>query len=261
MECGNVPPSVRPPEPNRAVGPARRDPLPVRAVRRCNSFPRVVIVRRLNLVARQGVPLAHRPVRRGCHKAGAVRTERHAQNFTGVSAALGDHRSSGGIPYACHVVFFGGNDPRAVRTEGNVPDGISPCERRSRAVWFPEPASCSVMNTLCASTHAAANRDPSGLTATREGSVSGGPCRRIRTCPCSSSRVTASPARVTCLSPWRVGRTGCTHSLSGLKDRARSRRPSRSVRRKPVRVMVSMRNPSEVWSRNRRLSGGRPEHG
>ena len=82
----------------------------------------MAVVRRFDLLARRGVPLAHRPVRRGRHQARAVRAERDAEDLARVPPARGQQCAGGRVPHARRPVLAARGQPRAVRAEGVRPD-------------------------------------------------------------------------------------------------------------------------------------------
>ena len=135
----HVLPARRPPHPDGPVGARRGDPLPVRAVRGGDDLAGMAVVRRFDLPARRGVPLAHRPVRRGRHEARAVRAEGDAEDLARVPPARGEQRAGGRVPQARRPVLAGRGEPRAVRAEG---EAQMPSRWPSQtAVCLPEVAS------------------------------------------------------------------------------------------------------------------------
>ena len=165
----------------------RGDPLPVRAVDGGEDLAGMAVVRRLDLLARPGVPLPHRPVRRSRHQARAVRAERGATDLARVPPAGGQQRAGGRVPQARRPILAARGEPRAVRAEGARPDAVVVAVANGRLLpggrvkHRDPPAACRPVRH--------ASRVPSGLTTTVDGLCPfSGMATRQRTCPASSSK-------------------------------------------------------------------------
>ena len=122
--------------PDGPVGAAGGDPAARRGCRpTVTTSPVVTLIRRLDLAARRGIPLADGPIRRGRHEALAIRAKRDAEYLARVPSTLGDHLAGRTRPTDVSPIFAGGGDPGAVRAEMQGPRR-SRCPGRTVAVWF-----------------------------------------------------------------------------------------------------------------------------
>src|SRR6516165_11915120 len=109
----------------------------------------MAVVRRFDLLVRPGLPLAHRPVRRGRHEPRAVRAERGAEDLALVPPTRGEQLAGGRVPHARRPILAGGGETRAVGAEGPGPDvvAVAVADRRSLArlrVEHPDPQPLAV---------------------------------------------------------------------------------------------------------------------